>query len=97
MRVRRVVIFYVSAQYPAQMAFIKYHFGYCGSFNSKLCDEFLARKTFYTMKKAKILIEWRRRRCNTRRPRASLGYKSPAPKAILPTAVAPPYVQGVAA
>lgn len=34
--------------------------GYCESFNSKLRDEFLARKVLYTMKGVKVLIEqWR--------------------------------------
>ena len=71
--------------------------GYCESFNSKLRDEFLAREILYTMKEAKILIEWWRRHYNTQRPHSSLGYCPPAPRTILPTPLMPPYVQGVAA
>src|SRR5271165_2926057 len=59
--------------------------GYCESFNSKLRDEFLAREILYTMKEAKILIEWWRRHYNTQRPHSSLGYRPPAPRTILPT------------
>ncbi|MGA7324031.1 MAG: IS3 family transposase [Rhodomicrobium sp.] len=71
--------------------------GYCESFNSKLRDELLAREIFYTMKEAKILIEWWRRHYNTQRPHSSLGYRPPAPRTILPTALMPPYGQGLAA
>ena len=71
--------------------------GYCESFNSKLRDELLAREIFYTMKEAKILIEWWRRQYNTRRPHSSLGYRPPAPRTILPTPLMPPYGQGLAA
>lgn len=70
--------------------------GYCESFNSKLRDELLAREIFYTMKEAKILIEWWRRHYNTQRPHSSLGYRPPAPRTILPTALMPPYGQDLA-
>lgn len=71
--------------------------GYCESFNSKLRDELLAREIFYTMKEAKTLIEWWRRHFNTFRPHSSLGYRPPAPKAILPNYYASPYPEFVAA
>jgi putative transposase len=71
--------------------------GYCESFNSKLRDEFLPREILYTMKEAKILIEWWRCHYNTQRPHSSLGYRPPAPRTILPTPLTPPYGQGLAA
>jgi transposase InsO family protein len=71
--------------------------GYCESFNGKLRDECLNREIFYTLKEAKILIKEWRKHYNTLRPHSSLGYRAPAPEAILPTALMPPYVQGVAA
>lgn len=71
--------------------------GYVESFNSKLRDEFLNREILYTLKEAQILIEWWRRHYNTLRPHSSLGYRSPAPKSILPKPLMPPYVEGVAA
>ena len=42
--------------------------GYCESFHSKLCDEFLNREILYSLKEAQILIERRRRPCNPLRP-----------------------------
>ena len=71
--------------------------GYCESFNSKLRDEFLNREILYTLNEAKVLIEWWRRHYNTLRPHSALGYRAPAPQAVLPAALMPPYVQGVAA
>ena len=71
--------------------------GYCESFNSKLRDEFLNREVLYTLKEAQTLIEWWRRHYNTLRPHSSLGYRSPAPKSMLPKPLMPPYVEGVAA
>ena len=71
--------------------------GYCESFNSKLRDELLAREIFNDLREAKVLIEWWREHFNTFRPHSSLGYRPPAPKAILPTAFIPPYAGGVAA
>ena len=71
--------------------------GYCESFNSKLRDELLALEIFYTMKETKTLIEWWRRHFNTFRPHSSLGYRPPAPKAILPIPFMPPYAQSAAA
>ncbi len=57
--------------------------GYCESFNSKLRDELLKGEIFYTLKEAKIVIESWRRHYNTARPHSSLGYKPPAPEAVL--------------
>ena len=71
--------------------------GYCESFNSKLRDELLAREIFYDLHEAKVLIEAWRQHYNTVRPHSSLGYKPPAPKAVLPAAFIPPYYGGVAA
>ncbi|WP_439620782.1 IS3 family transposase [Hyphomonas sp.] len=70
---------------------------YCESFNSKLRDELLAREIFFDLREAKILIEAWRQHYNTARPHSSLGYKPPAPKAILPAAFMPPYYEEVAA
>ena len=58
--------------------------GYNESFNGKLRDEFLNGELFYTLVEAKILIERWRREYNEVRPHSSLGYRSPAPAAILP-------------
>ena len=61
--------------------------GYCESFNGKLRDELLNGEIFYTLKEAKIVIENWRRHYNTVRPHSSLGYRPPAPEAIVwPTA-----------
>ena len=58
--------------------------GYNESFNGKLRDEFLNGELFYTLAEARILIERWRREYNEVRPHSSLGYRSPAPAAILP-------------
>jgi putative transposase len=58
--------------------------GYCESFNGKLRDEFLNGEIFYSLKEAQILTERWRTAYNTERPHSSLGYKPPAPQAILP-------------
>ena len=57
--------------------------GYCESFNSKLRDELLNGEIFYSLAEARIVIEAWRRYYNTERPHSSLGYKPPAPEAIL--------------
>jgi transposase InsO family protein len=68
--------------------------GYCESFNSKLRDELLKGEIFYTLKEAQIVIESWRRHYKTIRPHSSLGYKPPAPAAVLwpaaPSQPAPP-------
>ena len=57
------------------------------SFNGKLRDELLDREIFYTLTEAKILIERWRREYNTVRPHSALGYRSPAPKAVMPAPI----------
>jgi len=58
--------------------------GYIESFNGKLRDELLDREIFTTLWEAKVLIESWRREYNEVRPHSSLGYRPPAPRAILP-------------
>ena len=57
--------------------------GYNESFNGKLRDELLSREIFDTLLEAKVLIERWRRHYNTVRPHSALGYRPPAPEAIL--------------
>ena len=54
------------------------------SFNSKLRDELLNREIFDTLLEAQILIEQWRVKYNTVRPHSSLGYRPPAPEAVMP-------------
>jgi putative transposase len=61
--------------------------GYIESFNGNLQDELLNREIFYTLQEAKILIEHWRREYNQVRPHSALGYKPPAPEAVLPTRI----------
>ena len=57
--------------------------GYIESFNGKLRDELLDREIFDTLMEAKVLVERWRREYNHIRPHSSLGYRPPAPEAIL--------------
>ena len=57
--------------------------GYIESFNGKLRDELLNREIFTTLEEAKVLIDQWRREYNQVRPHSSLGYRPPAPEAIL--------------
>jgi putative transposase len=57
--------------------------GYNESFNGKLRDELLNGEIFYSLKEAQVLIEQWRRHYNEVRPHSSLGYKPPAPQAIV--------------
>lgn len=66
--------------------------GYVELFNGKMRDELLARELFYSLKEAQILIERWRREYNTVRPHSSLGYRPPAPEAIV---IQPPQFQQV--
>lgn len=59
--------------------------GYIESFNGKLRDELLNREIFTTLLEAKVLIENWRKEYNQVRPHSSLGYRPPAPEAILPS------------
>ena len=54
------------------------------SFNGKLRDELLDRELFYTLTEVQVLTEQYRQVYNTIRPHSSLGYRPPAPRAILP-------------
>jgi transposase InsO family protein len=65
--------------------------GYYESFNGKLRDELLNGEIFYTLAEAKALIENWRQHYNAIRPHSSLGYRPPAPAAILPKTFKPPY------
>ena len=58
--------------------------GYIESFNGKLTDELLDREVFDTLLEAKVLIGRWRVRYNTVRPHSSLGYRPPAPEAVVP-------------
>jgi len=59
--------------------------GYIESFNGKLRDELLNREIFTTLQEAKVLIEQWRKEYNQVRPHSALGYRPPAPEAILTT------------
>lgn len=63
--------------------------GYCESFNGKLRDELLNGEIFYTLKEAQVVLEMWRKDFNTHRPHSALGYRPPAPEAILPKAQLP--------
>ena len=63
--------------------------GYVESFNGKLRDELLDREIFYTLREARVLIETWRTTYNWIRPHSSLGYRPPAPAAIMPTSAGP--------
>ena len=65
--------------------------GYCESCNSKLRDELLNGEIFTSLREAEVLIESWRRHYNAVRPHSSLGYRPPAPEAILPPARGLPY------
>ena len=54
------------------------------SFNGKSGDELLDREVFYTLLEVRVLTERYRRTCNQVRPHSSLGYRPPAPEALLP-------------
>lgn len=64
--------------------------GYIESFNGKMRDELLSGEIFDTLLEAKVLIERWRRHYNTMRPHSSLGYRPPAPEAVLPMPLALP-------
>ncbi|WP_156916806.1 IS3 family transposase [Leisingera aquimarina] len=58
--------------------------GYCESFNGRMRDELLNGEVFYSLREAQIIIESWRKHYNTRRPHSALGYRPPAPEAIVP-------------
>ena len=57
--------------------------GYCESFNGRFRDELLNGEIFYSLREAQIIIEEWRKHYNTKRPHSALGYRPPAPEAIL--------------
>ena len=58
--------------------------GYIESFNERLRDELINREIFTTLTEARVLIEEWRREYNQVRPHSALGYRPPAPEAIIP-------------
>lgn len=64
--------------------------GYVESFNGKLRDELLNGEIFYTLQEAKVLIERWRTHYNRVRPHSALGYRPPAPEAVLAADAAEP-------
>jgi transposase InsO family protein len=63
--------------------------GYVESFNGKLRDELLNAEIFDTLLEARVLVERWRQDYNRVRPHSSLGYRPPAPEAVLPGPPAP--------
>jgi transposase InsO family protein len=63
--------------------------GYVESFNGKLRDKLLNPEIFDTLLEARVLMERWRRDYNRVRPHRALGYRPPAPEAILPGPRAP--------
>ena len=59
--------------------------GFIESFNGKLRDELLNMELFDTLLEAKILMERWKLHYNTVRLHSSLGYRPPAPEAVLTT------------
>ena len=57
--------------------------GYVESFNGKLRDELLDREFFDTLWEVQVLTEQWRHEYNHQRPHSALGYRPPAPEAIL--------------
>ena len=64
--------------------------GYCESFDGKLRDELLDREVFHSLREAQVLIEAWRRHYNTVRPHSALGYRPPAPEAVVWPVSPPP-------
>ena len=58
--------------------------GYCESFNGRMRDELLNGKIFYSLHEAQIIIERWRNHYTVKRPHSALGYRPPAPEAIIP-------------
>ncbi len=57
--------------------------GYIESFNGRMRDELLNRELFTTLHEARVLIANWRQEYNAFRPHSSLGYRPPAPEAVL--------------
>ena len=58
--------------------------GYCESFNGRMRDELLNGEIFYSLREAQIIIESWSKHYNRTRPHSALGYRPPAPEAIIP-------------
>lgn len=58
--------------------------GYCEAFNARFRNELLNAEIFFSLREAQILIEQWRCHYNTVRPHSALGYRPPAPEAIIP-------------
>lgn len=69
--------------------------GYVESFNARLRDELLDGEIFCSLREAQIIIEQWRKHYNQERPHSSLGYKPPAPEAVVlsPPALPSPLVR----
>ena len=52
-------------------------------------DELLNGEIFYSLREAQILIEQWRIHYNTKRPHSALGYRPPAPEAIIAMETSP--------
>ena len=57
--------------------------GYCSSFNGRFRDELRNGEIFYSLWEALIIIEEWRKHYNTKRSLSALGYRPPAPEAIV--------------
>ena len=57
--------------------------------HAKLRDELLDGEIFYSLGEARVVIEGWRRHDNAVRPHSSLGYRPPAPEAVVPSARPP--------
>jgi putative transposase len=57
--------------------------GYCESFNGRMADELFNLEIFDAIQEARILLSRWVNEYNTALPHSALGYRSPAPKAIL--------------
>ena len=63
--------------------------GYCESFNARFRDELLNGEIFYSLKEARIIIEQWRKHYNRERPHSALGWRPPAPEAVMPLELRP--------
>ena len=61
--------------------------GYVESFIGKMRDELLNGELFSCLAEAKVLVEQWRKTYNHIRPHSALGYRPPAPEAIVPAAL----------
>jgi transposase InsO family protein len=57
---------------------------YCENFDGRMRAELLNGEIFYSLREAQIIIESWRNHYNTKRPDSALGYRQPAPEAIIP-------------